>query len=142
MADPISIGMLATAVIGAGTAGYTAYQQHKMGQENKQLEMEETDEQASRLERQQEINLKRGRAAAGASGTRPGTGSQQTYLSDVAKQQESELAWLRKSGVSRAGMLGDKATAAAVGTAGRGLASAGKSYGEWWSSTAPKRTTA
>jgi len=131
--DPVTISLL-TAAVTAGTAGYSAYQQQQTGKKNEKLEMAETNEQARRLEDQQKDNLKRGRAYAASSGTRPGTGSQQTFLSNVGKQQEKELAWLRYAGVSRAGMQGDRATAGAVTTFGQGLASAGQSYGDWWSS--------
>ena len=135
---------LLTALMTAGTAAYSAKKQSDLGKKNEKLERQETDEQAKRLGEQQQDNLKKGRAAAGASGTRPGTGSQQTFISEVGKRQASELAWLKKAGASRAGINLEKAKAGAITTLGTGLASAGAMYGKassesagtnWWTTT-------
>ena len=133
-----------SALVTAGTAAYSYKQSSDLADKNEKLENRETAEQAKRLGEQQEDNLKRGRAAAGASGTRPGTGSQQTFLSEVGKRQASELAWLKKAGASRAGINLEKGKAGAVATLGTGLASAGAMYGKsatesagtnWWTTT-------
>ena len=127
----------ATAAATVGTAVYSAKKQSDLADKNEALEMAETDEQARRLDIQHKENLKRGRAAAGASGTRPGTGSQQTFISNVGKQQEAEMAWLKKAGASRAGINLEGAKAGAVTTLGKGITTAASQYTsqDWWSPT-------
>ena len=141
--DPVTM-MAVSALVTAGTAGYSAKKQSDLGKKNEKLERQETDEQARRLGIQQDENLKVGRAAAGASGTRPGTGSQQTFISDVGKKQQAEMAWLKKAGASRAGINLEKSRAGAISTLGTGLASAGAMYGKsasesagtnWWTTS-------
>ena len=137
------VALLAAAMT-AGTAAYSANKQSDLGKKNEKLERQETDEQARRLGIQQKDNLKRGQAAAGASGTRPGTGSQQTFLSKVGERQEKEMEWLKHAGASRAGINLEKSRAGAISTLGTGLASAGAMYGKsasesagtnWWTTS-------
>ena len=135
MVSATAIALLSAAAT-AGTAAYSAKKQSDLADKNEKLETAETNEQARRLELQQEDNLKRGRAVAGASGTRPGTGSQQTFLTEVGKRQEAELSWLKKAGASRAGINLEKGKAGAVATLGTGLARATSTGGDWWSSSA------
>ena len=129
---------LGTALLTAGTAAYTGYQQSQAGKANEKLMRAETDEEARRLEKQQEENLSEGKARAAASGVagKPG-GSQTQFLENVQKEQGIQLAWLKKAGASRAGMAGKAGTAAGVSTFGSGIASAGQQYGDWYS-TSPK----
>ncbi len=106
----ISVGI---AVVGVGTSLYGASQSRQAGKEAKILGglnadyiLEETAEETRRLRFEQQRTLGTARAGIAASGFRSGAesigGSQKAYLTQLKDVQQRELAWMQKSGASRA----------------------------------------
>ena len=106
----------------------------------------ETAESARRLKGQQAMNLSEAKARSAASGVRSTTGSQGQFVEGLGSSFASELAWLKKSGASKAQIearSGDYAVAqakagaagtmaAGVGQAGSLLGSGASSAANWW----------
>ena len=97
--------MAISAVIGAATAGYSAYQQHaaaedveKIAKKNAELAEQEAEEQARRLEKQQARELSMAKAKAAASGVDITSGSISDYLTEMEDWQKEELDWIRTTG--------------------------------------------
>lgn len=131
-----------TAFAAAGTVmqADAASDARKQGRANQRVLHEQTAEEVRRLQKQQFETEQRGAAAAAASGTGAGSTSQIAYLDQMRKDHRDELAWLRKSGSSRAraagmeGRLASKqATAAALGSAASTASNAYSYFG-------PKKT--
>jgi hypothetical protein len=97
--------MAITAVIGAATAGYSAYQQHqaagdaeKIAKRNAELAEQEAEEQARRIEKQQSRDLSLAKAKAAASGVDITSGSVSSYLMELEDWQKEELDWIKSTG--------------------------------------------
>lgn len=151
MAEAAPAIMAISAIIGAGTAAYSAYSQaeaaedaKKIGEQNAALARAETEEEARRLEKEQERTAGLARARAFASGVDPESMSTQLFLEDLETTQREELDWLRRSGYSRADIAEEqgelaraKGMAGAYASAGDVFASAPAIYesgqkAEWW----------
>ena len=97
--------MAISAIIGAATAGYTAYEQkvaaddaERIAKKNAELAEQETEEQARRLEKQQSRERSLAKAKAAASGVDITSGSTASYLAELEDWQKDELSWLVKTG--------------------------------------------
>lgn len=151
MAQAAPAIMAVSAIIGAGTAVYSAYSQaqaaedaKRIGEQNAALARAETEEEARRLEKQQERSTGLARARAFASGVDPNSASINLFLEDMEQTQEEELDWLKRSGYSRADILEEQgefasnaATTAMWGSIGKAASYAPDIYSggkkaEWW----------
>ncbi len=101
------------AAVGVATSVYGAVQSKKAGKEaevlggmNAAFIRQETAEEARRLRFEQERTLGRSRSVIAASGFRSGKksmgASSKAYMTTLKGVQQKELAWLAKSGASRA----------------------------------------
>ena len=105
MAQAAPAIMAISAVIGAATAGYTAYQQkvaaedaERIAKKNAELAEQEAEEQARRVEKQQARELSLAKAKAAASGVDITSGSVADYLLEMEDWQKEELDWIRRTG--------------------------------------------
>ena len=149
MANAAPAIMAITAVIGAGTAAYSAKQQfdaaddaEKIAKKNAELSELETEEEARRLERSQERVSDLAKAKAAASGV--GGETVDLYLADIEDTQAEELNWLKRTGARRADILRDEGEiaksqgrAGAFGSIGEGFSYAPSIYSggrkaKWW----------
>lgn len=101
------VSYIAVAVAAAGAA-YSAYSAHEAAAEQKKIAAQnaarikaENEEALRRLKKQQASNLSEARARAAASGMDT-SGTQKSYLDEMADAFKSETDWLRSSGASQA----------------------------------------
>ena len=136
----------------AAASAYSQYQQGKAARaaakEQSNLIKQQTEEEARRLEAQQSKEAASNRARIAASGITSGSESSSLVMQDMLSEQESEVAWLKKSGYNKARMAELTAPSAsatnlgALSTLAGGVASAyssGISSGQfsapsWWKS--------
>lgn len=136
MAAALPWVMTAFAAAGTVMQANAASDARKQGRANEQALREQTIEEARRLHKEQIETERRAVAAAAASGTGFGSTSQQTYLADMRKEHMAEMAWLRKSGASRASaartegkIAGKQAMAGALSSAASTASSAYSYFG-------------
>ena len=145
----ISIGI---AVIGVGTSLYGARQSTKAGKAAEEAGaasgkyiLEETAEETRRLRFEQGKTRATSRAVIAASGFRSGAesmgSSQRAFMSTLKDVQASELAWLEKSGASRAEIArkggvaqGRALKTQAVGLYGQAITAGLKGWGSYQAS--------
>jgi len=108
MAQAAPAIMAVSAVLGAATAGYSAYEQHQaageaedIAKKNAQLAQQQADEEARRVAKTQARELALAKAKAAASGVDITSGSLDAYLADLEDWQKDELDWIRKTGKLR-----------------------------------------
>lgn len=85
----------------AGQQMSAAGDARKAGRENARMIAEQNAEEARRLSMQQRETESLTKAAAAASGTGMGPGSQGTFLETMKAEHSAELQWLRRSGQSK-----------------------------------------
>ena len=145
----IAVGI---AVIGVATTVYGAKQTSKAGKAAEQLGgvnaayiQQETAEEARRLKFEQSKTRATSRATIAASGFRSGVStmgfSQKEYMSQLQQIQSSELAWLQKSGASRADIArrggvvaGKQLKSQAIGLYGQAISQAASGFGSYQAS--------
>ena len=146
----IAVGI---AVIGVATTVYGAKQTSKAGKAAEQLGgvnaayiQQETAEETRRLKFEQSKTRATSRATIAASGFRSGVStmgfSQKEYMTQLQNIQTSELAWLQKSGASRADIArrggvvaGKTLKSQAIGLYGQALTQAASGFGAYKAST-------
>tara|TARA_Y100000034_G_scaffold123003_1_gene169200 strand:- start:8167 stop:8568 length:402 start_codon:yes stop_codon:yes gene_type:complete len=125
--------------VAAAFAGASAIQQYSAGREaeraserNAAAAAAEAAEEERRLRKEQREREATTKARAAAGGASASSGSAQAVMSDMQKEHQSELAWLRKSGASRVRSELDagkqaksQATSAALGTLSSAVAGFG-----------------
>lgn len=144
--------MAVAAVASLALAGYSTVQQKKAADEAKELAAKnalyaklEAEEEARRLEEETIRQSSLIQAIQGASGAEGET--QDVYLKEFESQRAKEIDWIRKSGVSRAGIAtaqGAYAYAAGTGQASSTLAQGLGQSASWymrWSNYSPKSTS-
>ena len=94
----IAVGLSAFGVAQQISAGNKA---DRLAAANAKLQEQQAAEEARRLKKEQERTEAAARAKAAAGGIEVG-GSQAMFLSDMKAEHGKELAWLKKSGASRA----------------------------------------
>ena len=137
------------AAIGVGTSLYGASQARKAGKSAEALGaasskyiLEETAEETRRLRFEQSKTRGRSRAVIAASGFRSGAesigGSSKAYLKQLRDVQSRELAWLQKSGASRADIArrggaieGQRLKSQATGLYGQAISTGLQGFGIW-----------
>ena len=130
---PITVALMAVTL--AATA-YSAYSQYEAGQEaerlaeeNAQRELEMAEEEAFRRQEEMDRQASEVRARTAAAGFEM-RGTPEHYLAGLEDIAESEIAWIRKSGESRAKaaiyegeLASQQATAGVFGTITQGIGS-------------------
>ena len=136
MAAALPYIMTAFAAAGTVMQANAASDARKQGRANARALQEQNMEEARRLKKEQTETERRAAAAAAASGTGFGSTSQETFLADMRKEHQSELAWLKKSGASRAAaakmegkIAGKQAMAGALSSAASTASSAYSYFG-------------
>ena len=130
---------IATSLYGASQSRKAGKQAEELGGINAAFIREETAEESRRLRFEQEKTSGRSRSVIAASGFRSGKrsmgASSQAYLKQLKDVQQKELAWLQKSGESRAdiarrgGLLeGKKLKTQAVGLYGQAISAGIQGY--------------
>lgn len=151
MGQAIPAVMAISTIISTAVAGYTAVKQYgaaedaeRIAEQNAEMKRLETEEEARRLEKNQEREVSRARARAMASGIDPESKSYQLLIEDITTTHKEELDWLKKSGFSQAEILeeqGEYASAqaktAAYGTVSNIFGSVPTAYERgqtagWW----------
>ena len=151
MAQAAAAVTIISAIVGAGTAVYSAKQQHDaagdaedLAKQNAKAAEAQTAEEARRLETTQQRDQSLARARAAASGVNPGSGTTSLFLEEMESTQESELEWLKRSGYYTSKALKDEgkmasaaAKTAAFGSAARAVSFAPTIYktgeqAKWW----------
>ena len=132
---------IGSALFGGSATRRAGREAKELGRLNEKYITEETAEQSRRLRFSQGRTTSRAKAGFAASGFRSGAksmgGSQKAYLQTLRDVQQSEMAWLQKSGQSRATIArkGGEAAASqlnaqAIGMFGQALTgAAGLAYG-------------
>ena len=97
---------VATSLYGASQSRKAGKQSEELGRVNAAFIRQETAEESRRLRFEQAKTAGRSRAVIAASGFRSGGktvgASSRSYLQQLKEVQQKELAWLQKSGTSRA----------------------------------------
>lgn len=101
---------IASSIITAAGAAYSAHQQYKAAQEatkiadaNAKREIEEANQEAKRRQKELDLTLAETRARTAASGLKMG-GTAQMYMEAQEETGLEEIAWIKKSGKSKAAL--------------------------------------
>ena len=141
-----------SAIIGAGTAAYSAYQQFEAADKAEEIAKKEddlakleTEEQARRLEKRQARAAGLLRAQAAASGLDPDSTTLELYEQEFLSTQQEELDWLRRTGYRRAENIREQGEFAKASGQQAGFGSIGQMFSyapdiyeggrkaKWWS---------
>ncbi len=128
----IAVALSATSAVKQHQAGKKA---DKLAEANAKLQEQQTAEEARRLAKEQEKVESTAKARAAAGGAQV-SGSQALFLADMKSEHGKELAWLQKSGQSKAAATRQggsnarsQATAGALGTAAGAASTAYSAFG-------------
>ena len=131
----LGIATVISAIAGIGASLYSASQQFEAGDEaeriaerNAAMKRAETEEEARRLEDEQEFEEGLAKARAFASGIDPTSGSVAGFLREIEDRNRSELMWLKRTGESEAISLKEQGDFAKEAARTSGFSSIGEAF--------------